>query len=59
MIQAMAESKKKPRPSGQLNAEIGVAEVEKFNQAIKRNGHKRVWVVAQLVRKYVTGEIKL
>lgn len=59
MIATMAERKKKPRPSGQLNTEIGVAEVEHFNAAIKRNGHKKLWVVKQLVQKYVTGEIKL
>jgi len=58
MITPMAEEKK-PRPSGQLNTEIGVAEVEKFNDAIKRNGHKKLWVVSQLVQKYVSGEIKL
>ncbi len=59
MITTMAEPKKKPRPSGQLNAEIGVSEVEKFNSAIQRNGHKKLWVVGQLIRKYVSGEIKL
>jgi hypothetical protein len=55
----MAEPKKKSRPSGQLNAEIGVSEVEKFNLAIQRNGHKKLWVVGQLISKYVSGEIKL
>lgn len=59
MMLPMAEIKKKPRPSGQLNAEIGVVEVEQFNAAIKRNGHKKLWVVRKLVEKYVNGDIKL
>lgn len=59
MITLMADDKKKSRPSGQLNAEIGVSEVEKFNDAISRNGHKKLWVVRKLVEKYVKGEIKL
>ena len=59
MIAAMADKKKKPRPSGQLNAEIGVDEVERFHAAVERNGHKKMWVVKQLVDKYVKGDIKL
>jgi len=60
MIMTMPEAPKKPkRPTGQLNANIGVAKVEAFNAAVQRNGHRHKWVIDRLTEMYVRGEIKL
>ena len=43
----------------QLNADIPKDLKEKLDAAVKTKGLKRKWVVEQLIRKWLAGEINL